>query len=399
MQKYFDPKRKVGSQSETARVSERGNSLHYSGYQSFVLSETGSLSNMSAGLSKKCKLSKNIFQKMRENGCVSISDIGCSNGGIGFFTNTLGFTDINLYDHDSECVNIIEKGINFLGSNSMSVSRADIKEITGRTDVVTMFAIIHWLYSCTSSFGSLHDIVKHAHSLTDKHLMIEWVSPSDPAIRYFKHLDFNKGVHKEQYSKENFIKALHQYFPFVTNIGSVTPTREIWLASNYFLGTIPQFYRKIDAITSTIYIDPTETFVIKKLKPNYLEHGVFEREVCWLELLKCNENVPLLYNSDYRNKCIVMSYIGERVTDKNRPADFEEQLTRIAKNLAANNCRPKDIKIKREVMVKNGHLRVCDFGWCPTMDNDFTIGGRVPDIGKEMLKNFADEFRTLEEYL
>jgi hypothetical protein len=98
------------------------------------------------------------------------------------------------------------------------------------SDVVLAFAMIHWLYSCTATFGSLKAVVAKLTVLTRELLLIEWVAPEDSAITFFKHTDWNADKIKGPYSLEAFEVALRQHFSRVAILGDISPTRTLYVA-------------------------------------------------------------------------------------------------------------------------------------------------------------------------
>jgi len=93
------------------------------------------------------------------------------------------------------------------------------------------------------------------------------------------------------------------------------------------------------------------------------QFGCLERERAWLDDLAktpCRDFIPKLLSHDMDS--IQISYEGERVTRSTLPADALSQAERILSNLRASGCCHNDIK-PGEILVKNGRLMLCDFGW------------------------------------
>lgn len=398
MIKYSDPKRKVGNQQEVPKIINKDELLNYGGYQEFTLHKN-KIDNLKGYLPIKTKIIQPYLNKFVTNDNFSLIDIGCSNGAIGFFAYHMGINKINLYDHDLEYIKNVQHGIDFLGaSDKIKAYALDIQDIDCKADLVTMFAVIHWVYSCTSCFGSIDRIIQFLSTLTNNHLIIEWVSPKDIAIQEFKHIDFNKSVHQDLYNESKFIEALHKHFPYVNKIGKVKATREIWIASRTILDRqLSSRYTQINAGTSIVYIDPTHTYVIKIFKDLYLQNGIFERELYWLKKMSDYDRVPNLYNYDSDEKYIIMEYKGSRLNNLNIPTDFKQQCSTIVSKLKEYNCQPWDIKLDEEVLIQNGQVNICDFGWCPLIVNqdnnkvklDYTLGGIVNDIDPIVFTHFS----------
>ena len=67
--------------------------------------------------------------------------------------------------------------------------------------------------------------------MTNEVLFIEWIDPSDEAIKYFKHLDYNKSLVDNSYNYESFISELNKNFASVKMIGDTRNTRKIFKAT------------------------------------------------------------------------------------------------------------------------------------------------------------------------
>jgi hypothetical protein len=103
--------------------------------------------------------------------------------------------------------------------------------ISSLPDIVTACALIHWVYSCTASFGSLSSIIEYLSQITGKVLIVEWVDPADKAIQSFHHLSFNRQVAREPYTRQNFEKALQTWFTGgFRKIYAVNSTRQLYIA-------------------------------------------------------------------------------------------------------------------------------------------------------------------------
>ena len=101
----------------------------------------------------------------------------------------------------------------------------------GKADIVNALSIIHWIFSCTSIFGSMNKMISFLREITTEVLFIEWIDPDDEAIKYFKHLDYNKKNIEESYTYENFILELNKNFNSVNIIGETRSTRKLFKAT------------------------------------------------------------------------------------------------------------------------------------------------------------------------
>lgn len=212
---YKDKKRdnkSNGSQKEVPGFKLVKNDIHISGYQKYTIS--GYKINF---LSKKYKYNKilTILKDFKKKDCKSIIDIGTSNGLVPLLANFNGYISCGL-DHDMECIHLINqiiKNKKLLKISCKSYNWGD--KINKKYDIVSMFALIHWIYSCTSINGNFDKIFSYISDYIGKYLLIEWVSPEDGCIKQFNHISFNKNYHSEEYNVENFEKSLKK------NIGKI----------------------------------------------------------------------------------------------------------------------------------------------------------------------------------
>ena len=104
----------------------------------------------------------------------------------------------------------------------------------------------------------------------------------------------------------------------------------------------------------------------------YTEYNVFEREVLVLSMLQGFDWCPRLLAHDSDMRQIVMSFCGDPINHVNVPDDALDQAASILKDLQSLGIKHNDIK-NDEVLVKDGKVFLCDFGWC-CMEGDFSFG-------------------------
>jgi hypothetical protein len=112
---------------------------------------------------------------------------------------------------------------------------------------------------------------------------------------------------------------------------------------------------------SDIAIDRDAGFVVKRVR-EWLDYGVFEREVYWLQQFANVPFVPNLIQFDADTKTMVTVFAGERLTRDNLPADWDHQIKTMILTLRALDCAHNDIK-PSELLVLDGKLSLCDFAW------------------------------------
>lgn len=203
---YLNKKRQnKGSQSEIPKVEFKNDEIIVNGYQRYLLINDNIVFKSKLN---KYNIIKNLLKNLKAN-CNSIIDIGCSNGLILFLSDILKFDNILGLDHDIDCINLINNiklKLNKKNINVIKYSFGD--ELNKSSDIICMFAIIHWIFSCTALYGNFYDIFNYIKKYVNKYLLIEWVEPHDKAIKIMNHINFNKNVIKEKYNKINFENGL-----------------------------------------------------------------------------------------------------------------------------------------------------------------------------------------------
>lgn len=103
----------------------------------------------------------------------------------------------------------------------------NLREWTQPADVVLAFAMVHWLYTATTGFGSLERVAEELANRTRGLLLVEWVAPNDGAIEFFGHLEINRREGSAAYTREALVAALRERFEVVEEVGRVSGTREV----------------------------------------------------------------------------------------------------------------------------------------------------------------------------
>lgn len=210
---YKDPKRKVGSQSETPKIKLNDDLVMISGYQTFNISKFDKNIQF---ISKPYKFSfiSNLFSKLnKEEDCKTICDIGCSAGLCSLIAHNNNFKEITSLDHDIEYIKTLSKIktlCNIGNINEKVFSFGEKIDDNKKFDVVFCGALIHWIFSLTADFRNFDKIINYLLKYTGKYLVIEWISKSDKAISCLKHLSKNSLSTDEVYSTENFEKAINK---------------------------------------------------------------------------------------------------------------------------------------------------------------------------------------------
>eukprot|EP01012_Entosiphon_sulcatum_P037420 TRINITY_DN48006_c0_g1_i1.p1 TRINITY_DN48006_c0_g1~~TRINITY_DN48006_c0_g1_i1.p1 ORF type:complete len:250 (+),score=40.21 TRINITY_DN48006_c0_g1_i1:172-921(+) len=209
----------------------------------------------------------------------------------------------------------------------------------------------------TASEGSFENIFTYLASITNRYLLIEWVSPQDPAIGALKHISANADVQKEPYELERFLNAGDRFFGRIDARIDTTPTRCIYV------------FRKeprMNGFSSTVRV--TDTAVIKTFREDYIQHrsDQIERERKALSILEGIDGIPLLLARTDRE--FFMTNCGEQLTVANIPDDAEEQGRILVERMHKRAVNHNDVH-PGNLLVKDGRLHLIDFGWA-TIGNE-----------------------------
>ena len=134
-------------------------------------------------------------------------------------------------DMDEDHLRMIRRAKTKYGYDNLEAVRSNVEDWKEPADIVLALALVHWIYSCTATFGNLDRIIERFAALAKYMLIIEWVEPDDPAINFFHHLDWGTRKSSEapivwKHSKN----ALYNHFARYECIGSVSPTRKLFVA-------------------------------------------------------------------------------------------------------------------------------------------------------------------------
>lgn len=224
---YKNTSRKTGTQKELPNLTITKDNIDVGGYQRFTITKNDVIPVSYSG---KFTFLKQWLAK-HSSSCDSIADLGCSNGLVCFAAHKLGYIFIYALDHDEDCLNLIKTISDKLYCTNIVIQKYSFGDTIDKCDIVIMCALIHWIYSCTALYGSFDKIFEYLKQIVGKYLIIEWVNPNDPAIKMFKHTQFNKEIIKESYTKDNFLKSIKKYFNTVEKIYQVNGSRELYLAT------------------------------------------------------------------------------------------------------------------------------------------------------------------------
>lgn len=214
---YRDPKRKIGSQSESPSIKYENENIIVKGYQIFTIDKITRRITYK-GKKEKFKYIEKIFNELnKNNNCKSIVDIGCSSGLSSLIALNSNFDNIVSLDHDPEYIKILKKikeSCNITKINEFLYKFGD--NLNDKFDVVFCGAIIHWIFSLTADFRKFDKIISYLDSISNNFLIIEWVDPMDRAIKSLNHIKKRGKIDDEEYCTENFEKSIKKFTTIVS---------------------------------------------------------------------------------------------------------------------------------------------------------------------------------------
>jgi len=217
---YKDKKRgSKGSQSETPHYEINGERLVVDGYQEYIL-----LPGKVVFMKKQLKfetIRRELQKVVTKYQLSSFIDFGCSAGLTSFIAREVGFTDISSLDHDVEYIAMLKEIVKHQKVTNIKPSTFSFGDpLSIQSEVMFVGALIHWVFSCTANFGEFNSIFRYLETAVTQFLFIEWIDPTDGAIREFNHLDCgeNGKLNKEEYSVKNFEKGLKSFGEIQANI-------------------------------------------------------------------------------------------------------------------------------------------------------------------------------------
>lgn len=227
--------RAVGSQSEIPTISiQEDGSWRIDGYQCYRVNQYTIL-EAKAEHEKKFAV---ILPFMAQLIDYRFIDIGCSSGYFGIQALLHGASHVSFLDHDPEYLAIASQVLLHLGLGTSECVCSTVSEYSEVHDVGFVFALVHWIYSYSDTFGSLQAIVDHLYGLASHTLFIEWIDPADYAMGLAQHIQQNPERIRDDYTKANFIEALRQHYLTVALLAEITPTRHIYIATKMHFNTL-----------------------------------------------------------------------------------------------------------------------------------------------------------------
>jgi SAM-dependent methyltransferase len=369
------------------------NSVVFHGYQEYVLTRNNiSILLEDHYLQRKQEILAPYFSprylKQR-----TVLDLGANSGFFCFWALQNGANRAIALDIDDKYLSMIDSATRKLNINNLNTARVNLTEWDQPADIVLAFALTHWAYSCTATFGSLEAMVEKLSQLTTYALFIEWVSPNDPAIELFHHLDWNKDITQEPYTLEKFESALSHHFQKYDCIGDISATRKIYLG----LRTI----QEIDLSCPLPIILSDAAIIYSKFLSKYngmdywsrvyesdnkiykqTSFDLAEREYYFLSLLK-SDYFPKGYGFQLGNNysMVILEKIdgqsllnarADIISSSHQFYQFICHCLKILKNLKRRGIVHRDIR-PENILIRNSSPVLIDFGWAVSEKKTYII--------------------------
>ena len=395
--RYRDPTRGVGSQSETPSfIAYKDRSVKVSGYQDFEISSNGMVT-VHKKAEKFQKLKEIFVELSRDHIAQKIIDIGCNTGLASFLAFEAGYVEVLGLDHDPAAVNVFNSVAT--ARNAHGGLRAEVFKFGDKipfvADVINVGALTHWLWCLTSEVHKIgfEGLLRYLFKYTRSFVVIEFVLPSDGAVRRFGHLQRcgNKTA-QAMYTVENFERAVSQVAKIMKRIEIDGPGRLLFVLDKivpvdlacartaeemvhiHELGPVVPPSRRCQG--SVLYIDEQRTLALKHyqlrdrtddgkfIEGSHEQYKILEREACTILALQRFSWMPnlLCVGDDY----VLTEHAGEPACFDNEPYNFKEQLERIFDDMHALKLRHNDLQKPYAtdfVVGLYGDVKLLDYGW------------------------------------
>lgn len=137
--------------------------------------------------------------------------------------------------------------------------------------------------------------------------------------------------------------------------------------------------RSLISHTARLSVDKDRKYVKKELI-KHRSHDCIKREAFILKTLNAKGYDWALQLVHSEDEMMITKYAGDPIDKKNIPIDYRRQARAILRDLKENDIRHNDIK-KSEILVQDGKIRLCDFGWA-SINDDFSCGINISNKKK-----------------
>ena len=214
-------------------IEMRRDSIVFRGYQEFELTRTSvRVLDTDPLLDAKRRLLAPYFTPV-DLEAKTILDLGANHGFFCFWAILNGARTAVAVEMDATYLGHLQDACAALDYNQIVTHKGRIERWTEAADIVLALALVHWIYSCTATYGSIDRIIQKLARITKRALFIEWIDPEDPAIGYFHHVKWNDDLTDHAYSIQRFEIALAKHFVRWSRIGEVAATRVLYVGYHY----------------------------------------------------------------------------------------------------------------------------------------------------------------------
>lgn len=366
-----------------ARLELHQHSAVFHGYQEFTLTRHALwVSDDDPALKRKQELLSR-FMCPSHLASRSVLDLGANSGFFSFWAIQGGARSATAVDMDHTYLRMVEEARSRLGFSNLTPVYSNVADWNEPADVVLALALVHWIYSCTATMGSLDSVIGKLADLTKYMLVVEWVDPEDPAIGFFHHIDWNKELAAGPYTLDAFEAALAHHFVRHELIGDVSSTRRLYVAfkTRYEVdlsGPLPLVLPAESVVSSRCLVahDGTE----------YWSRVYDAGEAIWkqttLDLARREAHFLSQLDSEYFPRvlesrseaayslAVIEKISGTSLEEAREPINanldsactFVQHCLRLLGELESRGIAHRDIR-PANMMVRDGKPVLLDFGW------------------------------------
>jgi len=400
-----------------ASLVEVGEVLEFHGYQEFRLGGGMEIAACDEVLKRKRDLLEPYFTP-RYLMHRSVVDLGANGGFFSLWALQRGADKVTAVEMDEAYLDMLWKARERLQIGALEVVVGNVADWDKPVDVTLALGLVHWVYSCTATFGSLDAVGAWLARCTQYMLIVEWIEPADPAIEFFHHTDWNMRCVTGPYSREAFEAALSKHFARWQVVGAVSPTRDIYVAFRScseidLSGPLPLLRSKEDVVScqclarneqstywSCVYdngdtvlkqttgdLATHEYSIMESLPSTYFPEAISSRsdgDSSFLILEKVR-GVPLLEARD-------------SFSDPRKARAFALDCLRILAVLKEQRILHRDIR-PDNMLVRDGHPVLLDFGWGIHEGEEYLTPDGLGGTERPPMREFCDVYsmgKTLE---
>ena len=380
-------------------IEENHDEITFHGYQEFTLAHDYlKILDVDQNLIKKSTLLQSTITPQLVNDR-SFLDLGANSGYFCFQALQNGAKNAVAVEMDPEYVAGLNAAKQKFSFENFEIIEDNFEEIQSKADIVVALAFIHWAFSCTAKFGSLDSVIKKLAEMTNYALIVEWIDPEDPAIKFFDHIHWNSDYISETYSFSTFEAALKKYLPRMRLIGDVTSTRQVFIANKTTHDIFADSPLPILDTGKLISARHLATYNGTDYWSQVYDDGQFIYKQATLDLASREYDLLQKIDSSYFPKILgakksdqyslikmekiqgqsLVDCAGEIKADRNTFYTFIRGLLDILEILSKNSITHRDIR-PENIMVKDNLPILIDFGWAVSPDHPYFT---PPGLGAE----------------